>query len=166
MARSVEKIYGDAFYEALLSADRLTEGLRDAEALLEVYDEKRDLESVLSSLCPETLGLYASAVEKGREDKMPGMLRAFLLRAKEEAGVGSAVITTAFSLPEEKKEEITRKLQDTSDYRLIEADFRVDPSIIGGMVIRLGGRMVDGSVRTRLGRMKRELKDLRIKESE
>jgi len=166
VARSVETIYGDAFYEALLSADHLTEGLKDAEALLEVYDEKRDLESVLSSLCPETLGLYAAAVEKGREDKMPGMLRAFLLRAKEEAGVGSAVITTAFPLPEEKKEEITRKLQDTSDYRLIEADFRVDPSIIGGMVIRLGGRMVDGSVRTRLGRMKRELKDLRIKESE
>ena len=166
MARSVEKIYGDAFYEALVSADHLTEGLKDAEALLEVYDEKRDMDSVLSSLCPETLGLYAAAVEKGREDKMPGMLRAFILRAKEEAGVGTALITTAFPLTEEKKEEIIRKLQDTSDYRLIEADFRVDPSLIGGIVLRLGGRMVDGSIRTRLRRMKRELKDLKIKESE
>ena len=96
---------------------------------------------------------------------MPGMLRAFLLRAKEEAGVGTALVTTAFPLPEEKQAEIVRKLQDTSDYRLIEADFRVDPSLIGGMVIRLGGRTVDGSVRTRLRRMKRELKDLKIKES-
>ena len=165
MARSVETIYGDAFYEALLSVDRLEAGLRDAEALLEVYEEKRDLESVVSSLCPETEGLYSAAVEKGREDAIPGILRAFIARAKEEAGIGTAVVTTAFPLSEEKKEEILQKLRDTSGYRMIEAEWEVDPSLIGGIVIRLGGRMVDGSVRQRLGRMKRELKDLRIKES-
>ena len=165
MARSVEKIYGDAFYEALLSEDRLAEGLRDAEALLEVYEEKREPEAVLSSLCRETEALYAATVEKGREDRMPGILRAFILRAKEEAGIGIATVTTAFSLTEEKKAEIERKLRETSGCREIETDWQVDPSLIGGIVIRLGGRMVDGSVRTKIGRMKRELRDLKIKEN-
>ena len=165
MARSVEKIYGDAFYEALLSAGHLTEGLRDAEALLEVYAEKREAEPVLASLCPETEGLFSAVLEKGREDAVPGILRAFILRAKEEAGIGTAVITTAFPLSREKKEEIVGKLRETSRYRTVEAEWIVDPSIIGGIVVKLGGRMVDGSVHTRITRMKRELRDLKIKES-
>ena len=165
MARSVETIYGDAFYEALLSAGHLAEGLRDAEALLEAFAEKREADPVLSSLCPETEGLFSAVLEKGREDAIPGILRAFILRAKEEAGIGTAVITSAFPLSDEKKEEIVNKLRETGGYRSVEAEWAVDPSLIGGIVVKLGGRMVDGSVRTRIMKMKRELKDLKIKES-
>ena len=165
MARSVETIYGDAFYEALLSAGHLSEGLRDAEALLEAFAEKREADPVLSSLCPETEGLFSAVLEKGREDAIPGILRAFILRAKEEAGIGTAVITSAFPLSDEKKEEIVNKLRETGGYRSVEAEWAVDPSLIGGIVVKLGGRMVDGSVRTRIMKMKRELKDLKIKES-
>ena len=166
MARSVETIYGDAFYEALVSAGHLSEGLRDAEALLRVFKGEGGLEEAVSSLCPETEGLFGAVAEKGREETMPGILRAFLERAKREAGIGTAVITTAFPLSEEKKEEILKKLRETSEYREIEAEWTVDPSLIGGIVIRLGGRMVDGSVRNRLGRLKRELREMKIKESE
>ena len=165
MARSVETIYGDAFYEALLSAGHLSEGLRDAEALLEAFAEKREADPVLSSICPETEGLFSAVLEKGREDAIPGILRAFILRAKEEAGIGTAVITSAFPLSDEKKEEIVNKLRETGGYRSVEAEWAVDPSLIGGIVVKLGGRMVDGSVRTRIMKMKRELKDLKIKES-
>ena len=165
MARSVETIYGDAFYEALLSAGHLEEGLRDAEALLEAFAEKREADPVLASLCPETEGLFSAVLEKGREDAIPGILRAFILRAKEEAGIGTAVITSAFPLSDEKKEEIVNKLRETGGYRSVEAEWAVDPSLIGGIVVKLGGRMVDGSVRTRIMKMKRELKDLKIKES-
>ena len=166
MARSVEKIYGNAFYEALVSAGHLEEGLRDAEALLGVFKGAGDLQDVVSSLCPETEGLFGAVVEKGREETIPGILRAFIERAKEEAGIGTAVVSTAFPLSEEKKEEILEKLRTTSKYRTIEAEWIVDPSLIGGIVIRLGGRMVDGSVSQKIGRMKRELKEMKIKESE
>ena len=165
MARSVETIYGDAFYEALVSAGHLEEGLRDAEALLSVFKGGGELTSVVSSLCPETEGLFSAVVEKGREEQMAGILRAFIERSKAEAGIGTAVISTAFPLAEEKKEEILEKLRRTSGYREIEAEWTVDPALIGGIVIRLGGRMVDGSVRTKIGRMKRELREMKIKES-
>ena len=166
MARSVETIYGDAFYEALVSAGHLEEGLRDAEALLGVFKGEGDVEEVTSSLSDETQALFGLVVEKGREETMPGILRAFIERAKREAGIGTAVITTAFPLSEEKKEEIILKLRETAKYRVIEAEWIVDPSLIGGIVIRLGGRMVDGRVRQRLGRLKRELREMKIKESE
>ena len=166
MARSVETIYGDAFYEALVSAGHLEEGLRDAEALLGVFKGSGDADAVTASLCPETQGLFGAVAEKGREETMPGILRAFIERAKKEAGIGTAVVTTAFPLSEEKKEEIIEKLRSTSEYRVIEAEWIVDPSLIGGIVIRLGGRMLDGSVRERLSRLKRELKEMKIKESE
>ena len=56
-----------------------------------------------------------------------------------------------------QKEEIEKKLLDTTGYKKVEIEYITDPSLIGGIVIRVGDRVVDGSIRTRLYELKRGL---------
>lgn len=162
MGRSVEKIYGNALYDACVSASSIDRVLSEAEMLLSAYEGKTDLAALSRDLSDEMKGLYAAVLDKGRELQMPGILRHFISRAKEEKGIGSARVVTAVPLTEEKKEEIRKKLAETTRYREVEAEFTVDPDLIGGIVISTGGRMVDGSVRTKLDKMKNSLLKLKL----
>ena len=60
---------------------------------------------------------------------------------------------------EEQKQQIEKKLLSTTDYTAFEMDYQTDPSLIGGIIIRIGDRVVDGSVRTKLERMARSLSE-------
>ena len=50
----------------------------------------------------------------------------------------------------------------TTDYRTVECHYQVDVSIIGGMIIRMGDRVVDSSIRTKLNKLERELMAIQL----
>ena len=58
------------------------------------------------------------------------------------------------------------KLLETSGYEKMEMHYEVDASIIGGMIIRIGDRVVDSSVRTKLYDLTRELSKIQLKAGE
>ena len=60
-------------------------------------------------------------------------------------------------LTEDQKERIRKKLPDTTDYLSMRVRYEVDPSLIGGMVIKLKDKVVDSSLKTKLGHMKNSL---------
>ena len=62
----------------------------------------------------------------------------------------------------EMKKRIKDKLLSTTDYKEIEIDYKVDPSLIGGMVIRIKDRIVDNSVKTKLENITRDLHKIQI----
>ena len=57
---------------------------------------------------------------------------------------------------------IEKRLLDTTDYEQIECNYTVDPILIGGMIIRIGDRVVDSSIRTKLDKMERELMAIQL----
>jgi len=65
-------------------------------------------------------------------------------------------VTTAIPLDEEHKERIAHRLAEIRG-RQIRLSSRTDPSIVGGMIIRIGDRVIDGSVRNRLIELKQSL---------
>jgi F-type H+-transporting ATPase subunit delta len=67
-----------------------------------------------------------------------------------------AIVTTALSLSDKEKEQFRDKLAKKYDDDL-EFLFNVDPSIIGGAIVQVGDKIMDGSVATRLGAMKNVL---------
>ena len=71
-------------------------------------------------------------------------------------GVSRAEAVSAVPLDDGQREKVERALADMygGEVRLTS---RVDPEILGGMVIRIGDRVLDGSARTRLQNMRREL---------
>ena len=61
-----------------------------------------------------------------------------------------------------RSKEIEDKLLATTSFKKMEMHFDVDGSLIGGMVIRIGDRVVDGSVSSRLQKMQRQMLKTRI----
>lgn len=71
-------------------------------------------------------------------------------------------MTTPMELSEIRKADIQGRLLETTPYLTMEMHYTVDPSLIGGMVIRIKDRVVDSSIRTRLAEMKKELLQIQL----
>lgn len=71
-------------------------------------------------------------------------------------GIEKADITTAVPLSDAEKNQLTESLRALTGKKII-LSLNVDPSIIGGLVIRVGGRLIDGSTNSQLAALKGEL---------
>jgi len=100
--------------------------------------------------------LLAALAERDRLQAMPGLATAFNSRVLERRNIVSAEVTTAMPLPPEKVEAIARKLGEVTG-KQVRVSSRVDPSIIGGVVARIGSIVYDGSVTGQLARMRQKL---------
>ena len=74
----------------------------------------------------------------------------------EERSVVRAVVTTAVELDVERQAAVKARLQEQTGHT-VEIETRVDPAIIGGMTVRVGDQLVDGSTRTRLRNLRSSL---------
>jgi len=73
-----------------------------------------------------------------------------------------AYVTSAAELSEAQKEKIREKLLATTEFVTMQMNYAVDPALIGGLVIRIGDRVVDSSIATRLEDMKRNLMKVQL----
>ena len=71
-------------------------------------------------------------------------------------------MSSAVELRDEQKAEIEKKLIDTTDYDSFEMTYVVDESLIGGLVIRIGDRVADSSIRTQLENLARDLRSIKL----
>ena len=108
------------------------------------------------------MGFLTIVVEKDRQNDLLPVFDYFIRRVKEFKRIGAASVVSAVELSEEQKERLREKLLASTDYVMFEMDYQVDPALIGGMVIRIGDRVVDSSIRTRLYEMKKELLQLQM----
>ena len=69
-------------------------------------------------------------------------------------------------LPAKLKKDVENRLLETTRYVKFEMHYAVDPALIGGMIIRIGDRVVDSSVRTKLYDLTRELSKIQLKAGE
>ena len=113
-------------------------------------------ESLGSSVGPLALNLMALLASRGLVEMLPGIADRYQEMLDIHQGVERAEVVSAVSLTGEQQQHVTRMLNDLSgkDVRLTT---RVDPEILGGLVIRVGDKVMDGSARARLQNMRREL---------
>ena len=95
-------------------------------------------------------------VQKGRSLDAKAVSAAFGRMADEHEGIAHAQITTAVPLSPDQLNAIAAKLT-TSLGKNVQATGVVDPAILGGVIVKVGDRLVDGSIKTRLKRLRREL---------
>ena len=98
--------------------------------------------------------------------KMPEVLTFFIDKALEEKKVGIAYVTTPMEVTDAQKKQIEDRLLETTAYQSFRMHYAVDADLIGGMVIRIGDRVVDSSVRTKISELSRELSKIQLKVGE
>ena len=108
------------------------------------------------------MGFLTIIVEKGRQNDISAIFQYFIGRVKEYKKIGTAYITSAVELKETQKAQIKERLLATTSYVEFEMIYSVDPALIGGLVIRIGDRVVDSSIKTQLYELKKNLSKLQL----
>ena len=65
-------------------------------------------------------------------------------------------------LSKNQKKEVENRLLETTSYVQMEMEYSVDKSLIGGMVIRIGDRVVDTSIKNKLNELSKELYNIQL----
>jgi len=108
----------------------------------------------LSELTRNFLGVLA---HNRRLGSLPEVARAFATIAAAARGEVTAKVTTAHPLNDEQRRELAAKLK-AREGREVKIDASVDPEILGGLVVTIGSRRIDGSLRTRLNSLAQAMK--------
>jgi F-type H+-transporting ATPase subunit delta len=117
------------------------------EVLREIFGE---------SVTPEALAVVTTMVERGLTDLLADLARVFGEIAETERGIVVAEVTTAIPLDDALRASLTDKLA-ASLGRPVSLRERVDETILGGVVIKVAGRVLDGSIASQLDGMRRAL---------
>jgi len=102
------------------------------------------------------LNLIGLMLRRGRIDELPRVAAEFRRLDNERQGITTATATSAVPLSEDEVRAITARLEEMTGGR-VDLDLAVDPDLLGGLVVRVGDRMIDGSVRGRLERLRNQL---------
>jgi len=132
-----------------------------AQATLEnprvpLADKVRLVQEALVGVDPLVLNLARLLVRRSRIALGPQIAGAFQERLDEAKGVSHAVITTAVPLSEEDVKAVAQKLSEITG-RQVMVEPQVDESILGGLIARIGDRLLDGSTRSRLEALKHQM---------
>jgi F-type H+-transporting ATPase subunit delta len=104
-------------------------------------------------LSPITVNFLRLLVDKDRIIYLPDVATLFRELVDEAAGRARVKLTTAQDLSQKKLEELTQGLQALVGKQVI-MEVATDPSLIGGVVARIGDTVYDGSVKTQLAQLK------------
>jgi F-type H+-transporting ATPase subunit delta len=103
---------------------------------------------------------FLAVVSKNRRlFAVPSMIGAYLERLAERRGLVTAEVTTAQPLSEAQFARLGEQLR-RSVGRQVSVDAEVDPRLIGGMIVKVGSRMIDGSLNSKLQRLQLAMKGI------
>lgn len=181
MAKLVSKTYGEALFDLAVEDGTLTTIIEEVNVVKEAIEKNPDLLKLLSHpkikkeekisvienifkgrVSDSLVGFLVIVVQKDRYDDLDGIFEYFVAKVREYKNIGVASITSAVELAEEQKKQVEQRLLQTTKYSQFELTFHVDKSLIGGLVIRIGDRVVDSSIKTKLQMLAKDLRNATV----
>ena len=181
MAKLVEKTYGEALFELAVSENKIDVLLSEATGLITVFDENEELLKLLNhpkitkdekvqvmedifknNVSDDMVGFLTLIVKKDRNNDMLDILNYFVSKVKEYKKIGIAHITTAVDMSDSQKKAVEDKLISTTNYQSFEMNYSVDSSLIGGMIIRVGDRVIDSTIKSKINELSKSLNNIQL----
>jgi F-type H+-transporting ATPase subunit delta len=123
---------------------------------LALADKTRFLKQTLPGLNPLAVNLVLLLVSRDIVNIIPGIAAQYLDLINESRGIAAADVITAVPLDNADKEKLKTQLSALTG-AAVEIKTEVDPAILGGVIARVGGKLLDGSTRSKLAALKRTL---------
>jgi F-type H+-transporting ATPase subunit delta len=169
----VARRYARAAFDLAVSSGQEEEWLRDLKTMESIltqpelasllenpavpFGEKREvIERALAGFDPLRRNFAYVLVEHGRASTISDVVAEFQKDLNAHQGIAVAEVTTAVPLDEAESRAVARRLEQLVGKRII-LEKKVDPSILGGVIARIGDRLVDGSIAGQLESLRREL---------
>lgn len=181
MAKLVSQTYGSALFDLALEENSIDSMLEEVTAVRQIFKENTELvqllnhpkivkeekvsvvEAVFKGRVSDSMtGFLVLIVEKGRYNDIDSIFAYFIKEVYEYKNIGVAYVTSAKKLSEAQEKAVEDRLLQVTKYVAFEMHFDVDAGLIGGMVIRIGDRVVDSSIRTKLGELQKELLKIQL----
>ncbi len=156
-SKLMDKIYADC--EILLSIIKEDNALNQLldNAIIPVSKKIGAIEKVFASVIDsKTLQFIKVVIENNRGKLLESMLMNFIDIYKENSGIKNVSLTTAISLSDKEKKQITQNLEKQLDSKL-DISFVTDKDIIGGSILAVDGKQVDNSISGSLSKLKKTL---------
>jgi len=167
------KRYAQAAFDIARQRDELDRWVEDLQAVADLVaqpgvvdilassrvpfeDKERLLSSGLADVSPLALNLARLLVQKGRIALAQQVREEYQRLLDEHRGMAHAVVLTAVPLSQEEERAVGQRLRELTGKEIV-LERQVDPGIMGGLVARVGDRLIDGSTRTRLLELRRQL---------
>ena len=155
----------DEMAQALEAVEAYAQFARDPQAASMVGDPKltnAQLFDLITGVCGATVSAAAQnllrvVIENGRVEALPEIATQFRELKLLSEGVADAYIETAFELSQSEIDDLVESLSKKFSGLTLHPVVTVNPELIGGVRVRVGDKLLDGSIRARLSQMKSAL---------
>ena len=172
--------YALALYELARDERQVDDFAKNLDAFDALYRESADLRRLVKSPAFSAeeqtaavgalldragiTGLAANFIKLSAANRrlfaLPDMIRAYREKVREAKGIVRAEVRVAEKPSDAVIEDIKASLRDVAKSE-VEIDLHIDPSLIGGLVVKMGSRMVDASLRTKLNSIRLAMREAR-----
>ena len=176
MTGKIEKVYSEAVFELAKEQGTADEIKKELEALAEIFGSAPELGRFLSAptinfseklavlekafkgkVSDISYNLLCVVTEKGRASLIPSIAEDYKNRWHEMKNIAEVKVTTSVPLGDSLRNKLKAKLEAVMK-KSVTLTETVDPSIMGGIVINYGNTMMDGSVKTKLEAVQKQIK--------
>ena len=105
-----------------------------------------------------TVKFLGTLAANGRLSALPHVIQAFQQEHARRRGQVSAEVISAVALDDSRKAAVEKTVARLAGSDKLSLSMRVDPSLIGGLIVRIGSRMIDTSIKTKLSRLESAMK--------
>ena len=107
-----------------------------------------------------TVKFVGTVASNGRLHALSRIISAFLAEHARRRGEVSAEVISAVEMDDARRARVEKAVSKLAGSDKLSLSMRVDPSLIGGLVVRIGSRMIDTSIRTKLNRLETAMKGM------
>jgi F-type H+-transporting ATPase subunit delta len=170
--------YASALFDLADNARALDQVAQDLDTLKKLLAESAELRHLIASpvvgRALQGKGLLAvldaagitglmrnfigTVAANGRARELPAMAAAYLAELARRRGETSAVVTSAVPLSPQQVQQLSDALRGVLGGAKVSIDAHVDPDILGGLVVKVGSRLFDSSIRSKLQRLQLAMK--------
>ncbi|MBN9086681.1 MAG: F0F1 ATP synthase subunit delta [Reyranella sp.] len=170
--------YASALLELADNAKALDQVAQDLDTFRKLLAESPDLSRLIASpvigrdlqgkallavldaagITGLTRNFIGTVAHNGRARELPAMTSAYLRELARRRGETSAVVTSAVPLTPQQMQQLTDALRQVLGGGKVSLDAHVNPDILGGLVVKVGSRLFDSSIRSKLQRLQLAMK--------
>ena len=177
-AKGLAGRYAGALYDLAAEADSVDAVLADLQGLSALIADHVDLQSVITSPIyagaeqaaavgavlekaganPLSIKFVGAVASNGRLFALQHIISAFVEMVAERRGQITAEVVSAVELDASRQKAVEKTVAELAGADTVSLSMRVDPSLIGGLIVRIGSRMFDTSIKTKLNRLETAMK--------
>lgn len=180
MAKLVAKRYAEALFEVAAEDGNLEQIKEEIQFVSEVFESNPELKTIFvhprlsktekkgmleelfkGKVSEPVLNLSYITVDKGREGYLSEISKEFTILSNRKQGIVEAKAFTAVPMSEDELNALEERLSGRFNKR-VQLSNLIDESVIGGVLLKIGDKVIDGSIRGKMEEIEKELKNIKV----